>query len=85
MRLENHGGWIVGNDCHDNTYNGIYQEIGGPMVIEHDTYTGNRTEFNEPAGCAVQALIEASHGVIMRNNVVSGNTKRHRPDCQRSR
>lgn len=73
--FENHGGWIVGNDCHDNTYNGIYQEIGGPMVIEHNTCTGNGAEFNEPGWlCGAGIAVEASHGVVVRNNVVSGNT-----------
>ncbi len=72
---ENKNGWIIGNNCHDNTYNGIYQEIGGPMVIENNVCADNGSEYKQPgwldgAGIAV----EASQGVTVRNNTLSGNT-----------
>jgi len=71
---KNIDGWIDHNNCHDNTYNGIYQEIGGAMVIEENTCTDNGTEYTlagwlDGAGIA----IEASENVTVRYNIVRGN------------
>ena len=71
---ENTKAQIDHNKCHDNTYNGIYQEIGGSATIEFNTCYNNGLEFNLPgwldgAGIAV----EASHDVIVRNNTIYNN------------
>jgi parallel beta-helix repeat protein len=73
--FNNSEGRIDHNNCHDNTYNGIYQEIGGAMTIEHNTCANNGAEFTmngwlDGAGVAV----EASHDVTVRDNTITDNT-----------
>jgi parallel beta-helix repeat protein len=74
LDFENSGAEIDHNYVHDNTYNGIYQEIGGSATIEYNTCNNNGTEYTlqgwlDGAGIAV----EASHDVIVRNNTLNGN------------
>ncbi len=69
---DNHDGVIRDNECSDNTLAGIYQEIGGPMLIEGNTCVNNGTGYNQPGwlhGAGIS--IEASAGVLVRNNTIS--------------
>ncbi len=66
-------GIVRANRCDNNTLAGIYQEIGGQLVIEDNTCTNDGTEYKQAGWLHGAGItVEASQNVTVRKNTIRG-------------
>lgn len=63
-------GIVRGNRCENNTLAGIYQEIGGQLLIEDNTCINNGTEYKADWLHGAGIVVEASQNVTIRKNTI---------------
>lgn len=74
LDYNNRGGTVRDNWSYNHTLSGIFQEIGGSLVIERNLVENNGIGYSNTGWLQGAGIcVEASTDVIIRNNVVRNN------------